>query len=385
MFFFTILIILLATKLAGDLSVRFGLPAVVGKLIIGVIIGPAIFSWVENSEIIDELSEIGVLLLMFIAGLETDIDDLKRSFKSSTAVAIGGILLPFVGGYLVGTAIGMEPSHVIFLGLLLSATSVSISVQSLKELNMLNSRESTTILGAAILDDILVVILLAFVMSIFGGEEVNLVLVISKKFIFFIITGLMIWKGAKWLMKWLAPLRVTESVISAGLIVCFFLAFVAEELGVAGIIGAFAAGLAISQTKYKEEVEHKLEPIAYAIFVPIFFVSVGFSVSFEGLGEHLGLIAVLSITAILSKLLGSGLGARLTGFSTRSSLGIGSGMVSRGEVALIIATIGLESGLLNPDYFTVLVIVVILTTLITPFLLKIIFQGQTGTQEHGDA
>lgn len=385
MFFFTILIILLATKLAGDLSVRLGLPAVVGKLIIGVIIGPAIFSWVENSEIIDELSEIGVLLLMFIAGLETDIDELKRSFKSSTAVAIGGILLPFVGGYLVGTAIGMEPSHVIFLGLLLSATSVSITVQSLKELNMLKSRESTTILGAAILDDILVVILLAFVMSIFGGEEINLVLVISKKFIFFIITGLMIWKGAKWFMKWLAPLRVTESVISAGLIVCFLLAFVAEELGVAGIIGAFAAGLAISQTKYKEEVEHKLEPIAYAIFVPIFFVSVGFSVSFEGLGEHLGLIAVLSITAILSKLLGSGLGARLTGFSTRSSLGIGSGMVSRGEVALIIATIGLESGLLNPDYFTVLVIVVILTTLITPFLLKIIFRGQTGTQVHGDA
>lgn len=385
MFFFTILIILLATKLAGDLSVRLGLPAVVGKLIIGVIIGPAIFSWVENSEIIDELSEIGVLLLMFIAGLETDIDELKRSFKSSTAVAIGGILLPFVGGYLVGTAIGMEPSHVIFLGLLLSATSVSITVQSLKELNMLKSRESTTILGAAILDDILVVILLAFVMSIFGGEEINLVLVISKKFIFFIITGLMIWKGAKWFMKWLAPLRVNESVISAGLIVCFLLAFVAEELGVAGIIGAFAAGLAISQTKYKEEVEHKLEPIAYAIFVPIFFVSVGFSVSFEGLGEHLGLIAVLSITAILSKLLGSGLGARLTGFSTRSSLGIGSGMVSRGEVALIIATIGLESGLLNPDYFTVLVIVVILTTLITPFLLKIIFRGQTGTQVHGDA
>lgn len=379
MFFFTILIILLATKLAGDLSVRLGLPAVVGKLIIGVIIGPAIFSWVENSEIIDELSEIGVLLLMFIAGLETDIDELKRSFKSSTAVAIGGILLPFVGGYLVGTAIGMEPSHVIFLGLLLSATSVSISVQSLKELNMLNSRESTTILGAAILDDILVVILLAFVMSIFSSEEVNLMLVISKKFIFFIIAGLMIWKGAKWFMKWLAPLRVTESVISAGLIVCFLLAFVAEELGVAGIIGAFAAGLAISQTKYKEEVEHKLEPIAYAIFVPIFFVSVGFSVSFEGLGDDLGLIVVLSVIAILTKLVGSGLGARLTGFSTRSSLGIGSGMVSRGEVALIIATIGLESGLLNPDYFTILVIVVILTTLITPFLLKIIFRGHGNT------
>ncbi|RCW49184.1 cation:proton antiporter [Paenibacillus prosopidis] len=382
MFFITILIILFATKLAGDLFVRLGQPAVVGKLVIGVIIGPALLGWVENSEIIDELSEIGVLLLMFIAGLETDINELKRSYKSSTAVALGGILLPFFGGYWIGSAIGMETSHAIFLGLLLSATSVSISVQSLKELKLLKSRESTTILGAAILDDIIVVILLAFVMSIFGGEEVNLTLVISKKFIFFVVAGLMIWKGAKWLMKWLAPLRVTESVISAGLIVCFFLAFVAEELGVAGIIGAFAAGLAVSQTTYKEEVEHKLEPIAYAIFVPIFFVSVGFTVSFQGLEDQLGLIAILTVIAILTKLVGAGLGARLTGFSTRSSLGIGSGMVSRGEVALIIATIGLESGLLNRDYFTVLVIVVILTTLVTPFLLKMILREQSEMRDH---
>lgn len=382
MFFLTILIILLATKIAGDLSVRFGQPAVVGKLLIGVVIGPAMLGVIETSEIIDEMSEIGVLLLMFIAGLETDIDELKRSFKSSTAVALGGIFLPFSGGYLVGMAIGMETSHAIFLGLLLSATSVSISVQSLKELKMLKSRESTTILGAAILDDIIVVILLAFVMSIYGGEELNLTLVISKKFVFFVVAGLMIWKGAKWFMKWLAPLRVTESVISAGLIICFFLGFVAEKFGIAGIIGAFAAGLAISQTTYKEEVEHKLEPIAYAIFVPIFFVSVGFSVSFEGLGDQLGLIVVLTVVAILTKLVGAGLGAKLTGFSSRSSLGIGSGMVSRGEVALIIATIGLESGLLNKDYFTVLVIVVILTTLITPFLLKMIFRGQHTMRDH---
>ncbi|WP_308634567.1 cation:proton antiporter [Paenibacillus silvisoli] len=379
MFFFTILIILLATKLAGDLSVRLGQPAVVGKLIIGVIIGPAMLGWVESTEIIDELSEIGVLLLMFMAGMETDLDDLKRSFKSSTAVAVGGIVLPFAGGYLVGASIGMETSHAIFLGLLLSATSVSISVQSLKELNMLGSRESTTILGAAILDDILVVVLLAFAMSIFGSEDVNLALVIGKKFVFFLIAGLMIWKGAKWMMKWLAPLRVTESVISAGLIVCFLLAFLAEEFGVAGIIGAFAAGLAISQTSFKKEVEHKLEPIAYAIFVPVFFVSVGFSVTFEGLSDQLGLLAVLSVVAIVTKLVGAGLGARMTGFSTRSSVGIGSGMVSRGEVALIIATIGLESGLLMKEYFTVLIIVVILTTLITPFLLKMIFREHSKT------
>jgi len=370
MFFLTILIILLATKLAGDLCVRLGQPAVVGKLLIGIIIGPALLGWVQNSEIIEELSQIGVLLLMFMAGLETDLGELKRSFKSSMAVAVGGILMPCIGGYLVGLAIGMDTPQAIFIGLLLSATSVSISVQSLKDLGMLKSKESTTILGAAILDDILVVILLAFAMSLLGGEEINLGLLIGKKFLFFILIALFIWKGVKWVMRWLAPLRVSEAVISAGLIVCFFLAFVAEEFGVAGIIGAFAAGLAISQTNYKQEVEHKLEPIAYTIFVPIFFVSVGFSISFEGLGDQIGLLIIFTILAILTKLIGSGLGAKLTGFSYRSSLGIGSGMVSRGEVALIIATIGLNSGLLAQKYFTMLIIVVIITTLVTPFMLK---------------
>lgn len=371
MFYFTILIILLATKLAGDLCVRLGQPAVVGKLLIGVIIGPALLGWVENSHIIDQLSQVGVLLLMFIAGLETDLSELKSTFKSSMAVAVGGIILPFLGGYLLAVAIGMETGNAVFLGLLLSATSVSISVQSLKDLNLLKSRESTTLLGAAIIDDILVVVLLAFVMSIFGGDEVSLSLIIGKKLIFFIIVAIFIWKLGKWAMKWLAPLRVSESVISAGLIVCFFLAYVAEEFGVAGIIGAFAAGLAISQTDYKQEVEHKIEPIAYAIFVPIFFVSVGFSVSFEGMGEQIGLLIITTIIAIITKLVGSGLGAKLTGFSNRSSLGIGSGMVSRGEVALIIGTIGLQSGLLEQKYFTMLVIVIILTTLVTPFMLKL--------------
>ncbi|SFJ58225.1 Sodium/hydrogen exchanger family protein [Paenibacillus sp. UNC496MF] len=205
----------------------------------------------------------------------------------------------------------------------------------------------------------------------------NFGLVIGKMFIFFAIAGLMIWKGTPWLLKWLAPLRVTESVISAGLIICFLLAMAAEELGVAGIIGAFAAGFAVSRTSYKEEVEHKMEPIAYAVFVPIFFVSIGLSISFEGIKEYWGLIVILSAVAILTKLIGSGLGARLTGFSSRSSIGVGAGMVSRGEVSLIIATIGLENGLLHRDYFSVMVIVVIFTTLVTPILLRLIFRERS--------
>ncbi len=174
-------------------------------------------------------------------------------------------------------------------------------------------------------------------------------------------------------MKRFAPLRVSETVTSAALIICFGFSYLAESLQIAGIIGAFAAGIAIAQTNFKKEVEHKLEPIAYAVFVPVFFVSIGVSVTFNGIMEQLPLIAGLTIMAVLTKIIGCGLGARVTGFSWNSSIRIGAGMISRGEVALIIAAIGLEMNLLPQDFFTSVVIVVILTTLITPPLLKKLF------------
>ena len=371
--FLQLMIILLTTKLAADLSVRLGQPAVLGKLVMGIIIGPAMLNLIQSSDLLEELSMIGVLLLMFIAGLETDIEELNRNRNSSIAVAVGGIILPFTGGYLAALVMGMEQSQAIFLGLLLSATSVSISVQTLKELGQFKSRESTTILGAAIVDDILVVVLLAFLLSFLGGENISLGLVIGKKILFFILIIFIGWKLVPPLMNWLAPLKVVEAVISAALIICFSLAYLAEILGVAGIIGAFAAGIAVSQTTYKEEVEHKIEPIAYAIFVPIFFVSIGMSVSFEDIQHNIWFILILTIVAIATKLVGSGWGARLTGFDFRSSVGIGAGMVSRGEVALIIAAIGLSANLIAQENFTSIVIVIILTTLVTPPILKNIF------------
>lgn len=366
-------IIVLSTKLAGDLSVRIGQPAVLGKLLIGILLGPAVLGWIYPSAFVEIFSQIGVLLLMFMAGLETDVEELNRNRNASLAVAFGGIILPFLGGYLMGIAIGLDQPQAIFLGLLLCATSVSITVQSLKELGKSNTRESTTILGAAVVDDVLVVVLLAFVMSLFVGGDASIGMVILKKVIFFVTIFIIGWKLIPPLMRWLAPLNVSEAVISAGLIVCLAFAYYGEILGIAGIIGAFAAGIAISQTEYKEEVEHKLEPIAYAVFVPVFFVSVGLHVSFDGIGSQIVLIVILSLIAIATKLFGSGLGAKLTGFDTRSSLIIGSGMVSRGEVALIIAAIGLESGLLLQDYFTSIVIVVIITTLVTPPMLKVLY------------
>ncbi|MFD3269396.1 cation:proton antiporter [Paenibacillus dendritiformis] len=371
-----LLIVLTATKLAGDLTVRLGQPSVLGKLIVGIIVGPAVLGWVTNGEIVRDMAEVGVILLMFIAGLETDLEQLKQNWKASVAVALGGIILPFIGGYLGGTALGMDQGQSLFIGLLLCATSVSISVQTLKDLGQLSSREGTTILGAAVVDDVLVVILLAFMLSLLGAgtEQASLGWIVGKKVIFFagaIAAGIY---AVPLLMRWLAPLKVSEAVISAALIICFAFSYAAEQLGVAGIIGAFAAGIAISQTDFKQEVEHRLEPIAYGIFVPVFFVSVGLEVTFAGLGQHVGFMLLFSVIAIVTKLFGCMLGARMTGFGRRSAFGIGSGMVSRGEVALIIATAGLEGALFAAALFTPLVIVIIVTTLVTPPMLKLAFR-----------
>lgn len=374
-FILYLILILLATKIAGDLSVRIGQPAVLGKLVVGILLGPAVLGWIQNDIFIKDIAEIGVLLLMFIAGLETDLDELKRNWKSAFAVAVGGIILPFIGGYFVAISFGISHMYALFFGTIFCATSVSISVQVLKDMNKLSTPEGTTILGAAVVDDVLVVILLAFIMSIMGtsGDEVSIGLLIGKKVLFFIGIIVAGWLLVPRVMKWLAPLKVAEAIITAALVICFAFAYFAEWLGMAGIIGAFAAGIAISQTSYKKEVESKVEPIAYSIFVPVFFVSIGLNVTLEGAGSQLLFLLVITVMAILTKLIGCGIGARLTGFGYKSSLVIGSGMISRGEVALIIAAIGLNSGILQPEYFTEVIIMVIVTTLVTPPLLKITF------------
>ncbi|QYR24126.1 cation:proton antiporter [Paenibacillus sp. sptzw28] len=372
MLVFQLAIILIASKIAGDISVRLGQPSVLGKLLIGIVLGPSILGIISNTEILQELSQIGVILLMFIAGLETDTKEFKRTGKASTYVGIAGIIAPFGLGYLAGAMIGLPPIESVFLGLLLSATSVSISVQALKEMGKLKSKEGTTILGAAVIDDILVIIALAFVMS-FAGGDVNLGIVVLKKFLFFAAAGLLAWKAVPWLLKKFAPLRITESVISAALIICFIYAYLAEYAGVAAIIGAYIAGVAISLTAYKHEVFEKVETISYSIFVPVFFTSIGVSAEFTGISENLLLITWLTILAVLSKLIGSALGARLAGFKWMSSFGIGAAMVSRGEVALIIAAIGLEASLLSKEMFAVIVVVVLITTIVTPPMMKIFF------------
>lgn len=365
-------IILVAAKIAGSISVRLGQPSVLGKLLIGIVLGPSVLGLVTETETLAAFSQIGVILLMFIAGLETDLDEFKRTGKASTFVGFGGIIVPLVVGYFAGVMMDLTSYQALFLGLLLSATSVSISVQALKEMNQLKSPEGTAILGAAVIDDVVVIIALAFLMS-FAGGEVDLSIVILKKVLFFAGAILVAWKVVPWFLEKFASLKVTETVISAALIICFVYAYLAEYTGVAAIIGAYIAGVAISVTGFKHEVFEKVETIGYSIFVPVFFASIGITAQFSGIMNHLGLIVLLSVLAILTKLVGAAIGAKLAGFGWNSSLGIGAAMVSRGEVALILAAIGLESKLLSDDLFAVLVVVILVTTIVTPPMMKWFF------------
>lgn len=375
-------IILIASKIAGSLSVRLGQPSVLGKLLIGIVLGPSVLGLVTETETLAEFSQIGVILLMFIAGLETDVDEFKTTGKASTYVGVGGIIIPLMAGYLAGVVLNLTTIESWFLGLLLSATSVSISVQALKEMGQLKTREGTTILGAAVIDDIVVIVALAFLMS-FSGGDVHLGTVIAKKLVFFIAVILIGWKVVPYFMKKFSSLKVTETTISSALIVCFVFAYFAEATGVAAIIGAYIAGVSISLTNFKHEVFEKVETISYSIFVPVFFTSIGITAEFAGIKENLGLIVLFSIIAILTKLIGASFGAQVAGFPWKSSLGIGSAMVSRGEVALIIAAIGLEAKLLTQELFAVLVVVVLVTTIVTPPMMKMFFKNrEAGLHSH---
>lgn len=374
MFLFELVIVLFCVKLAGHLSTMLGQPAVLGKIIIGIILGPALLGFIENSEMIKIFSGIGVILLMFLAGLETDVNELNKNKKPASFVAIFGVIFPILLSYLAAIYFDLKTDQAIFIGLVLAATSVSISVQTLQELGKLKTKAGSVLLGAAVLDDIIVVILLAIAMSVLSGEEINYFTLFGGKILFFILLFLVSKYAVKHFLKLFSKLNIAEPIITGSLIICFTFAYIGEHFfGIATIIGAFFAGIAIAQTKFKETVEEKTSPIANGIFVPFFFVSIGLEVSFKGIQESILFLIVFTLVAILSKLIGCYIGGRVSGLNHKDSFAVGSGMVSRGEVALILVSLGLSSGLLSETYYTELILVVIITTLITPLLLKLAF------------
>ncbi|PTX64930.1 sodium/proton-potassium antiporter GerN (CPA2 family) [Melghirimyces profundicolus] len=385
-FLWELVLILVAVKLAGHFSKKIGQPSVFGELLVGIILGPALLGWIEvdpkHPGLIKELAEIGVILLMFLAGLETDVEEFKKTAYGSSLVAVGGVLFPLILGFGIGLAFGYETHTSIFIGTLLVATSVSISVQTLRELGKLQSKEGVTILGAAVLDDVLGIIILSVVVGFAaggggGGSVLDIVILLGKIVLFFILTALIGRHLLPRLFRWAANLMTSEVLLTFGIISALGFAYFAEMFGLAGIVGSYFAGLMLSLTKFRTELFERVEIVSFSFFVPIFFVSIGVTAKVSGLtAEIVMLMVVLSIVAILSKLIGGGLGAKMAGFNWRSSAGIGAGMVARGEVGLIVASIGLTRGLIDNELFTVTVIIVLVTTLVTPPMLKGIFSSK---------
>lgn len=382
-----IALILLFTKFLGLVFQRLHMPQVVGSLIAGLLLGPALLGFVVETAFLETTASLGVILLMFIAGMETDINELKSCGKAATVIAVAGVLVPLAGGYLVGQYFFPDALTIenIFLGIVLTATSVSITVETLREMGKLRGPVGTAILGAAIIDDVLGIIALTIVTS-FSSPDVKISWVLIKIVLFFvfaIVFGLAFAKFFRWWTNRSEENR-TEYVILA-FVFCLLFAFIAEYFfGVTDITGAFMAGLMINNTmsaKHSLYMSHTFESISFLYLSPIFFASVGLQVEVEGMTSHIILFAVvLTVVAVLSKLVGCGLGARVTGFTTKESIQIGVGMVSRGEVALIVASKGADLHLISTELFGPIIVVVVITTIITPILLKLVFRDREPSQ-----
>lgn len=366
-------LILVTTTLVSHGAKRIGIPGVVGQLLVGILLGAGGLKLLQSTEMIHEFSELGVIFLMFLAGVESDLALLRKYAKPAFLVAILGIILPIILGAVGTMAFAFSFKVALFSGMILAATSVSISVEVLKELRALQTKEGATILGASVVDDILVVVLFSLSLPYFqegGTSSIPLPLLFFEQVLYF---GFIFFT-----IRWLAPkviaisqkLFVTGSIVIASLVLCLGMAFLADLVGLSSVIGAFFAGIAIGQTTAKEQVFKNVEIVGYSLFIPVFFVSIGLTISFQQLASQGLFIIVLLVLALVSKLAGGFIGSRLVGFSTNSSLMIGSGMISRGEMALIILQLGDQAKIVPHELFGPMVIVIIVSTLLSPFFLK---------------
>jgi Kef-type K+ transport system membrane component KefB len=392
-----LVILIAAAKLGGYISLRLGQPSVLGELIAGLILGPSVLDTLHHtpftSQHLDEtialLAEMGVLLLMFLAGLELHIKDLVKSGKVSALAGTLGVVFPVAMGFGVGRLFGMENLPSFFIGLVLAATSVSISAQTLMELRVLRSRVGTGLLGAAVFDDVLVILGLSIILAVTteGGGLASAGLVLVRMALFLgaaIAIGVLVLPR---LARRVDKLPISQGLVAFVLVTLLLYAWAAEALGsMAAITGAFLAGLFLSRSPLSERIQSGVSVIAYGLFVPIFFISVGLVADVHMLaGQGVWLIIAMIAVAIVSKVAGAGLGARLAGFSNLESLQLGAGMMSRGEVGLIVATLGISEGLLDGQIFSGVVGVVIVTTLLTPPALRFLFTRPTAPVQNPPA
>lgn len=383
-----IALILLGTKAFGLFTRKLRMPAVVGALLAGIILGPAVLNWVQPSNLISSLSEIGVIVLMFGAGLETSITDLKKAGLKALVIAVLGVLVPLGLGYWIATFYNVGPEAWIgnlFLGVILTATSVGITVETLKEMGAMKTTSGNAILAAAVIDDVLGIIALTIVSGL-ADSSVNVGIVLLKIVLFFIfavIVGVLLHKVFAWWFDHDSRGGLQRySIISFAF--ALIMAFVSEEFfGVADITGSFVAGLIISGTSQCAYVTKRIGTLSYLLISPVFFASIGLKLEpFNFSGSVLLLILLLCVIALLSKVVGCGLGALLCHYSKSQAIRIGCGMVSRGEVALIVANKGMALGIFPNFFVTPVLLCVVFTTIITPILLKAVYKKKPNDPDY---
>lgn len=368
-------LVLIGGRLVGRLATRLSLPSVFGELILGLIVGPFIVTWMNgNGTIFTTLGNIGVLVLMLLVGLETDVDALKGIGFSSFFVACCGAVLPFITGAGLAYWLGQPLSVSLIIGVALSATSVSITAATLRELGKLQSQAGRTILMAAVIDDVIGLLFLTFVTSQESGKpptealiRVGLIIVVT------VVSGFVLTPVLRFLE------RRVENFLTLAIGVAFLYAWSADFIGgLAPITGAYVAGLVLARAAPKQQLVEDVEVLASGFFATIFFVSLGLNIRVTSV--DFGLLGIFVALAIATKILGCGFGAKVTGSSWKETIAIGVGMIPRGEVALIVASIGLQAGILNTDLFSMLVLMTVATTVITPLFLRVVYGVQERKQ-----
>lgn len=379
-------IILISAKLCGLLAAKLHAPQVVGEIIAGLLIGPSILGLVQTSELISGMAEIGVVLLMFFAGLQTSLQDLKRTGWKACLIACAGVFVPLAGGYfLYSFYYGFAPNgsaqfySAVFTGVIMTATSVSITVASLSELGYLKSETGTTIMSAAIIDDVIGIIVLTFVVGMKDPTSRPATVIINTVLFFAgaLVFGFIIYKLFAVLDQYYPH---TRRIPIFGFVVAFAMAYIAEKFfGIADITGAYVAGIILCSIQDSDYIARKVDISSYMLFAPVFFASIGLKTSIDEMSPSLLIFCILFvIVALAAKIIGCGLMSRILKFSNADSLKIGVGMMTRGEVALIVAQKGLSVGMIEAKYFTAVILLIMVSSIITPIALKFLYSKHPG-------
>ncbi|MBP5599156.1 MAG: cation:proton antiporter [Lachnospiraceae bacterium] len=382
-------IIVIFAKLFGIVARKLKAPQVVGEIIAGLLIGPSVLGFVNLTDFISQMAEIGVILLMFSAGLETNLHDLIKTGFKATLIACAGVFVPLAGGTVLysmfygWSAVGTTDFFkAVFIGVILTATSVSITVQALREMGRLKGLIGTTILSAAIIDDVIGIIVLTVVIGLkdASSNAGSVILSTALFFVFAIGVGFVIYKIFKVLDS---RYPHTRRIPIMGLALCLAMAYVAEKyFGIADITGAYVAGIILCNLRDSEYISEKMDINSYMLFGPIFFASIGLKTDISDLNASVLLFSLgFVLVGLLCKIIGCGLVAKCCKFSWADSLKIGVGMMTRGEVALIVAQKGLAVGLLSPVYFTSVILLIITSSILTPIVLKVLYSKMPPKEE----